>query len=163
MKNGISNFKLISIAFLLLGISLLLGATTGGIKKNDNSGNMIKKPVIYYHVTEDFNDANNCMAADVYLKFLTYTIDTNGTDTSLQILILIDPPEANSTTISKLYTYATIEVNSVECPVAGKVIQSRDPNDNPYGGLPMCGDIYIGRRNISGLTDLKVYLNLDSD
>lgn len=156
----------ISLILVLSFVEWVFGATTGGIKKHDSSGNLIKNPVIYYRVTSDFNDANSCMATDVYLDAVTYTIDTNGTELSFQILIMYDPPEANATDITKLYTLATIEVNSVECPLIGKVAQSRDVNDNPYGTIPIGGDIYIGRRNASdaaGLQEIKAYLNLDND
>ena len=104
---------------------------------------------IYYYRFTDANDANVTIDSEFFGKILAVTVDPDGNDTHRQLIIGCDPPEAGQTNVVKLYTWQTIDINSVN-----------DYNNYEYSSFSMCGKLILGLRDTNE-TDTNHFSTLD--
>jgi len=158
--------KLIAVFVMFVAMSSICFATTTSDKRIKN-GNI----QIYYHTSGgvgDFNDSNTtALATNVCSAFygdtLSIIIDPNGDDASFDIVLYVDPYEIGETQVKKLYIVKTFSALNAATDYFFYVITSTDSAANIFGGIPLTGDLYIGRQNITNtaaaMNDLKIYIN----
>jgi len=133
------------ISILLMLFVTCLG-NDGGPKQYPLDKDAACMMTMYYHWSNDFNDADIKVFMNFSGKALTVLVDPNGTDPNRSLLVIIDPPEVNEVPVAKGYTIATIPLNTAS-DYNIYVITSPGMDNNLYGSAPFCGDVYLGLRD----------------
>jgi hypothetical protein len=115
----------------------------------------------YFHDTAVSTDS--ILIGNIFGTLKTMYVQPTGTDTSYSISLYLDPPELGGVADANTILLTTIS----DCnAIAGNVyyvLPSLDPAANAYGGIPVCGEVYIKitDANSTTLTDIKVWLISD--
>ena len=135
---------------LMIFVLVFIIAASYPVKHKDN--------FYYWHNTAV--DSNSVLLGSMFKTLNAIAVSPTGTDVEFDITIYLDPPELGEVADSNQITIATIaDVNAL----AGNflyVLPSADSSANVFGGIPVCGEVYIGitDANSTTLTDIKVWL-----
>lgn len=112
----------------------------------------------YWHTDTVTNDA--VLIGNIFHTLTNVAVSPTGTDTSFTISFYLDPPELGGATDPNQILLTSITGINATSGNFIYVLPSVDSAANVFGGIPVCGEVYIKitDANSTTLTDIKVWL-----